>query len=113
MIVPILVLIFFSILGMMYTGGFFEGVDFATAVGENPVGGLCIGATVACALPAPCSYPRGLTHAERFLWRASPRACAPWSAAIMILVAGMELGRLLPLHARHGRLREQLLNSWV
>ena len=46
LIVPILVLIFFSILGMMYTGGFFEGVDFATAVGENPVGGLCIGATV-------------------------------------------------------------------
>ena len=47
LIVPILVLIVFSILGMMYMGGFFSGVDFATAVGENPVMGLCIGAVVA------------------------------------------------------------------
>ena len=30
LIIPIIVLIIFSILGMLYAGGFFQGVDFAT-----------------------------------------------------------------------------------
>ena len=47
LIIPIIVLIIFSILGMLYAGGFFQGVDFATAVGENPVFGLCIGVGLA------------------------------------------------------------------
>ena len=52
LIVPILVLIIFSILGMMYAGGFFQGIDFATAMGENPIMGLCIGSVVAASSPA-------------------------------------------------------------
>ena len=69
LIVPILVLIIFSILGMMYAGGFFQGIDFATAMGtswgtialvipivigvftpESPLYLLTIGATLAGAV---------------------------------------------------------------
>ena len=107
LIVPILVLIFFSILGMMYTGGFFEGVDFATAVGENPVGGLCIGATVALCVAGAMFLPRGLTTLSGFVESIS-EGVRSMVGAIIDPGAGMELGRLLPLHARHGRLREQL-----
>ena len=107
LIVPILVLIFFSILGMMYTGGFFEGVDFATAVGENPVGGLCIGAhggPVRCRRHVPAARS---DHAERFRGE-HLRGRAFHGRRHHDFGAGMEPGRLLPLHARHGRLREQL-----
>ena len=45
LIIPIIVLIIFSILGMLYAGGFFQGVDFATAVGEN----RCSACASACA----------------------------------------------------------------
>ena len=40
LVLPIVTLIITAILGMAYVGGFFEGVDFATAIGENPVAGL-------------------------------------------------------------------------
>ena len=33
LVIPIATLIVFSVVGMLYRGGFFEGVDFATAVG--------------------------------------------------------------------------------
>lgn len=57
LVIPIVVLIVFSITGMLYVGGFFEGVDFATAVGENPIGGLCIGAAVALVVAACMFLP--------------------------------------------------------
>ncbi|MDR0515029.1 MAG: hypothetical protein LBG81_07715, partial [Coriobacteriaceae bacterium] len=52
LIIPIVTLIVFAILGMMYVGGFFEGVEFAAAIGEDPVTGLCIGVTVALVVAA-------------------------------------------------------------
>ena len=91
LIVPILVLIIFSILGMMYTGGFFEGVDFATAVGENPVGGLCIGATVALCVAGAMFLPRGLTTLSGFVESAS-EGVRSMVEAIMILVLAWSLG---------------------
>ena len=91
LIVPILVLIFFSILGMMYTGGFFEGVDFATAVGENPVGGLCIGATVALCVAGAMFLPRGLTTLSGFVESIS-EGVRSMVGAIMILVLAWSLG---------------------
>ena len=91
LIVPILVLIFFSILGMMYTGGFFEGVDFATAVGENPVGGLCIGATVALCVAGAMFLPRGLTTLSGFVESVS-EGVRSMVGAIMILVLAWSLG---------------------
>ena len=48
LIAPVLVLIAACILGMIYTGGFFEGVDFVTAFADcNASAGLVMGSSVA------------------------------------------------------------------
>ena len=91
LVVPILTLIVFSILGMMYTGGFFEGVDFATAVGVNPVGGLCIGVTVAICVAGAMFLPRGLTTLQGFVESLS-EGVRSMVGAIMILVLAWSLG---------------------
>lgn len=91
LVVPIIVLIVFSIIGMLYSGGFFEGVDFATAVGENPVGGLCIGAVVALCVAGAMFLPRGLTTLEGFVESIS-EGVRSMIGAIMILVLAWSLG---------------------
>ena len=93
LIVPIVVLIVFSILGMMYVGGFFEGVDFATAVGEDPVTGLCIGSCVALVVSAAMFLPRKLTTLEGFVEGIS-EGVRSMVGAIMILVLAWSLGGL-------------------
>ncbi len=93
LVVPIVVLIVFSILGMMYAGGFFEGVDFATAVGEDPVSGLCIGACVALVVAAAMFLPRKLTTLEGFVEGIS-EGVRSMVGAIMILVLAWSLGGL-------------------
>jgi Na+/H+ antiporter NhaC len=91
LVVPILVLIIFSILGMMYMGGFFSGVDFATAVGENPVMGLCIGACVALVVAALMFMPRKLMTLGGFI-EAMSEGVRSMIGAIMILVLAWSLG---------------------
>ena len=93
LIVPIVVLIVFSILGMMYVGGFFEGIDFATAVGEDPVTGLCIGSCVALVVSAAMFLPRKLTTLEGFVEGIS-EGVRSMVGAIMILVLAWSLGGL-------------------
>ena len=110
LIVPILVLIFFSILGMMYTGGFFEGVDFATAVGENPVGGLCIGATVALCVAGAMFLPRGLTTLSSFVESIS-EGVRSMVGAIMILVLAWSLGGCCRYMLGTGDFVSSFLNS--
>lgn len=110
LIVPILVLIFFSILGMMYTGGFFEGVDFATAVGENPVGGLCIGATVALCVAGAMFLPRGLTTLSSFVESVS-EGVRSMVGAIMILVLAWSLGGCCRYMLGTGDFVSSFLNS--
>ena len=44
LVLPIVVLVVCSILGMAYVGGFFSGVPFSQAIGENPTAGLSLGA---------------------------------------------------------------------
>lgn len=110
LIVPILVLIFFSILGMMYTGGFFEGVDFATAVGENPVGGLCIGATVALCIAGAMFLPRGLTTLSGFVESIS-EGVRSMVGAIMILVLAWSLGGCCRYMLGTGDFVSSFLNS--
>lgn len=67
LVLPILTLIVTAILGMAYVGGFFEGVDFATAIGENPVAGLTLG-TFAGLLAALVMYlPRRLMTMQEFV----------------------------------------------
>ncbi|MDR4016325.1 MAG: Na+/H+ antiporter NhaC family protein [Eggerthellaceae bacterium] len=91
LIIPILVLIVFSITGMLYVGGFFEGVDFATAVGEDPISGLCIGAAVALVVAACMFLPRKLTTLAGFTEGAS-EGVRSMVGAIMILVLAWSLG---------------------
>ena len=110
LIVPILVLIFFSILGMMCTGGFFEGVDFATAVGENPVGGLCIGATVALCVAGAMFLPRGLTTLSGFVESVS-EGVRSMVGAIMILVLAWSLGGCCRYMLGTGDFVSSFLNS--
>lgn len=110
LIVPILVLIFFSIIGMMYTGGFFEGVDFATAVGENPVGGLCIGATVALCVAGAMFLPRGLTTLSGFVESIS-EGVRSMVGAIMILVLAWSLGGCCRYMLGTGDFVSSFLNS--
>lgn len=110
LIVPILVLIFFSILGMMYTGGFFEGVDFAAAVGENPVGGLCIGATVALCVAGAMFLPRGLTTLSGFVESVS-EGVRSMVGAIMILVLAWSLGGCCRYMLGTGDFVSSFLNS--
>lgn len=110
LIVPILVLIFFSIMGMMYTGGFFEGVDFATAVGENPVGGLCIGATVALCVAGAMFLSRGLTTLSGFVESVS-EGVRSMVGAIMILVLAWSLGGCCRYMLGTGDFVSSFLNS--
>ena len=91
LIIPIVVLIIFSILGMLYVGGFFEGVDFATAVGEDPVTGLCVGVCVALVAAAIMFLPRGLTTLSGFMDSMS-EGVRSMVGAIMILVLAWSLG---------------------
>ena len=91
LIVPIVVLIIFSILGMLYAGGFFQGVDFATAVGENPVFGLCIGVCVALVVTAAMFLPRKLMTLSGYMDGVA-EGVRSMVGAIMILVLAWSLG---------------------
>lgn len=67
LVLPIVTLIITAILGMAYVGGFFQGADFATAIGENPVAGLTLG-TFAGLLVALVMYlPRKLMTMQQFV----------------------------------------------
>ncbi len=91
LIAPILVLIVFSILGMMYVGGFFEGVTFAEAVGADPISGLCIGVTVALVVAAAMFLPRKLMTLGGYVEGMS-EGVRSMVGAIMILVLAWCLG---------------------
>lgn len=91
LIIPIVVLIIFSILGMMYVGGFFEGVDFGTAIGEDPVSGLNIGVSVALLVAALMFLPRKLMNLNGYVEGLS-EGVRSMIGAIMILVLAWSLG---------------------
>ena len=67
LLIPMVVLISCSILGMAYVGGFFSGVDFTTAIGENPTAGLTLGALAALASALVLYIPRKLVTFRDFM----------------------------------------------
>ena len=81
LIAPVLVLIAACIFGMVYTGGFFEGVDFITAFADcNASAGLVLGSSIAllftfCILPG--AQRDDLSGFCRLHSRGASR---PWSA---------------------------------
>ena len=64
---PILVLIICAILGMAYVGGFFHGVPFSEAIGENPTAGLSLGAFAALVTAFIMYIPRKIIKPKAFV----------------------------------------------
>ncbi len=91
LVIPILVLVAFSIIGMLYVGGFFDGVNFDEALGESPTTGLCIGAFVALIVAAAMFLPRKLMNIDVYMQGVS-EGCRSMVGAIMILVLAWSLG---------------------
>lgn len=111
LVIPILVLVVFSILGMLYVGGFFNGdVDFGTALGENPTLGLCIGAFIAIIVSMGMFLPRKLMSLEVFM-QGICEGCRSMVSAIMILVLAWSLGGLCRYMLGTGEFVATFLNS--
>ena len=91
LVIPIFVLIVFSILGMLFAGGFFEGVEFGEAVGANPVLGLCIGSFVGLLVAAFLYIPRKLTSLTTYM-EGFAEGVRSMVGAITILVFAWSLG---------------------
>ena len=80
LIAPVLVLIAACIFGMVYTGGFFEGVDFVTAFADCSASmGLVMGSAIALMFTFVFYRVRGVMTFQTSP-PASPRASRPWSA---------------------------------
>jgi Na+/H+ antiporter NhaC len=67
LVLPILVLIVCAILGMAYVGGFFSGVSFSEAIGENPAAGLTLGAFAGLLTAFVLYIPRKLMKPKDFI----------------------------------------------
>lgn len=67
LVLPIVVLIICAILGMAYVGGFFNGVPFSEAIGENPTAGLTLGAFAALVTACILYLPRKLMKPKEFV----------------------------------------------
>lgn len=67
LVLPILVLIVCSILGMGYVGGLFSGVPFSEAIGANPTAGFSLGAFAALCAAALLYLPRKLMTPKAFV----------------------------------------------
>lgn len=92
LVIPIIILIIFSIIGMLYSGGYFKGgVDFSTAVGEDPITGLCIGSIVALMVSACMFMPRKLITLDRYV-ESGTEGVRTMVSSMMILVLAWSLG---------------------
>lgn len=67
LVLPIAVLIVCAILGMAYVGGFFSGVSFSQAIGENPTAGLTLGAFAGLLTALIMYLPRKLMTSKTFI----------------------------------------------
>lgn len=90
LLIPMIVLIVCSILGMAYTGGFFSGVDFVTAIGEAPTAGLTLGAFAALISALVIYIPRKLVTFRGFM-SGIATGVKFMVSAIMILVLAWSL----------------------
>lgn len=110
LVVPILILVVFSILGMVYVGGFFSGVDFGTALGENPTMGLSIGAFIALVVALIMFLPRKLMTLDIYIQGVS-EGVRSMVSAIMILVLAWSLGGVCRYMLGTGEFVAESLNA--
>lgn len=90
LVVPMIVLIIASITCMAYVGGFFEGVEFTVAIGENPTLGLALGAFIALAFSICLYIPRKLMTFREFM-EGVAEGVKTMVGAIMILTLAWSL----------------------
>ena len=90
LVVPMIVLISCSILGMAYVGGFFNGVAFTEAIGENPTAGLTLGAFAAIVAALVLYIPRKLLTFRNFM-AGITQGVKSMVSAVMILVFAWSL----------------------
>jgi len=90
LVLPMLVLIFSSILCMAAVGGFFNGVDFTTAIGENPTLGLALGAFISLVFAIGLYIPRKLMTFKEFM-EGVAEGVKTMVGAIMILTLAWSL----------------------
>jgi len=67
LVLPIAVLVVCAIMGMAYVGGFFSGVPFSQAIGENPTAGLSLGAFAGLVTAFVMYIPRKIISAREFI----------------------------------------------
>lgn len=67
LVLPVVTLIICAILGMAYVGGFFSGVPFSQAIGENPTAGLSLGAFAALVVAFILYIPRKIITPKEFV----------------------------------------------
>ena len=67
LVLPIAVLVVCAIMGMAYVGGFFNGVPFSQAIGENPTAGLSLGAFAGLVTAFVMYIPRKIISAREFV----------------------------------------------
>lgn len=90
LVVPMLVLISCSILGMAYVGGFFSGVPFSEAVGVHPTAGLTLGAFAALITAMVMYLPRKLMTFREFM-EGITEGTKTMVSAMMILIFAWSL----------------------
>ena len=90
LVIPMIVLISCSILGMAYVGGFFNGVAFTEAIGENPTAGLTLGAFAAIIAAFLLYIPRKLLTFRGFM-AGITQGVKSMVSAVMILVFAWSL----------------------
>ncbi|MBR0087785.1 MAG: Na+/H+ antiporter NhaC family protein [Lachnospiraceae bacterium] len=67
LVLPVIVLVICAILGMAYVGGFFSGVPFSEAIGENPTAGLSLGAFAGLVTAFILYIPRKILKPKEFV----------------------------------------------
>lgn len=67
LILPVLTLIICAILGMAYVGGYFDGIPFTEAIGENPTAGLTLGTFAALVVAMVMYIPRRIMSLREFM----------------------------------------------
>ena len=90
LILPMIVLIVSSITCMAYVGGFFDGVSFSIAIGENPTLGLTLGAFITLIFCLVLYLPRKLITFKEYMEGIS-EGVKTMTGAILILIFAWSL----------------------
>lgn len=91
LVLPIAVLVICAVLGMAYVGGFFRGVPFSQAIGENPTAGLSLGAFAGLVTAFAMYIPRKIVSAKEFI-DSIVRGISSIIPPMLILILSWSLG---------------------